>query len=241
LRLPGLRRLRDELDDKEIRHAGFEVTLAPTLEDAENAVRAARPDLVVLDCRLPDGDGLLLLERWRRRGTMTEVPVIVLTASVHRQDIDAALLAGADQFVPKPCPGNVLAMPIDQVPDRRRHAVDVTFLGGAAFADRAPAALARATGATLLVVAASRRGGHHRGHLLAELAPSAPNTKDAVPTATRDATRALEAFVRDEPASWLWLHRRWRAPLERKTAIAIPAPAPAPATSGPLVVTGHPG
>jgi len=126
--------------------------------------------------------------------------------------------------------GNVLAMPIDQVPDRRRHAVDVTFLGGAAFADRAPAALARATGATLLVVAASRRGGHHRGHLLAELAPTAA----AVATMTREATNALDAFVRREPSSWLWLHRRWRAPLERPAA-------PAPATSGPLVVTGHPG
>ena len=137
--------------------------------------------------------------------------------------------------------GNVLAMPIDQVPDRQRHAVDVSFLDATAFADRAPAALARATGATLLVVAASRRGGVHRGHLLAELAPSGPKTHDAVATATRDATRALEAFVRDEPASWLWLHRRWRAPLERATATSGTTGKAAPATSGPLVVTGHPG
>lgn len=103
-----------------LRHAGFDVTLAPTLEEAESAVLSARPDLVVLDCRLPDGDGLLMLERWRRRGNMMEVPVIVLTASVHRQDIDAALLAGADQFVPKPCPGNVLAMHVARALDGSR-------------------------------------------------------------------------------------------------------------------------
>jgi len=109
-----------EIYGASLRHAGFEVTLAPTLEEAENAVRAARPDLVVLDCRLPDGDGLLMLERWRKRGVMMEVPVIVLTASVHRQDIDAALLAGADQFVPKPCPGNVLAMHVARALDGSR-------------------------------------------------------------------------------------------------------------------------
>ena len=131
--------------------------------------------------------------------------------------------------------GDVLAMPIDQVPDRKRHAIELSFLGAAAFADRAPAAIARATGATLLVVSASRHGRLHRGHLLAELAPSEAKTRDAVATGTRDATRALEAFVRAEPSSWLWLHRRWRAPLEHRGGDV------GRATSGPLVVTGHPG
>lgn len=109
-----------ELYEESLREAGFDVTLAPTLEDAERAVTAARPDLVVLDCRLPDGDGLLMLERWRSRGIMADVPVIVLTASFHRQDIDAALLAGADQFVPKPCPGNVLALHVARALDGSR-------------------------------------------------------------------------------------------------------------------------
>lgn len=104
-----------------LHHAGFDVVQAPTLEDARAAVAHARPDLVVLDCRLPDGDGLLLLDSWRKTGTlMADVPVIVLTASIHRQDIDAALLAGADQFVPKPCPGNVLAMHVTRALDGSR-------------------------------------------------------------------------------------------------------------------------
>jgi len=109
-----------EIYGASLRHAGFRVALAATLEAAETAVQAARPDLVVLDCRLPDGDGLLMLERWRTGGIMMEVPVIVLTASSHRQDIDAALLAGADQFVPKPCPGNVLALHVARALDGTR-------------------------------------------------------------------------------------------------------------------------
>ena len=109
-----------DLYDAALRRAGFDVVLATTLGAAETAVLAARPDVVVLDCRLPDGDGLLMLERWRARGIMMEVPVIVVTASVHRQDIDAALLAGADQFVPKPCPGGVLAMHVARALDGSR-------------------------------------------------------------------------------------------------------------------------
>jgi KDO2-lipid IV(A) lauroyltransferase len=135
--------------------------------------------------------------------------------------------------------GDVLAMPIDQVPERRRHGIEVPFLGAAAIADRAPAALACATGATLLVVAASRDGRLQRGHLLAELAAPARHLRGEAPAAawiedaTREATRALAAFVSRRPSSWLWLHRRWRAPLELR--------ARARATPTPLVVTGHPG
>ena len=98
-----------------LRFVGYEVDEASTIAEAEALVRAERPDAVVLDCRLPDGDGLGLLERWRRRGSaMIDVPVVVVTASGVRQDVEAALLAGADVFVPKPCPGNVLAMHVER-------------------------------------------------------------------------------------------------------------------------------
>jgi DNA-binding response OmpR family regulator len=91
-----------------LRYAGYHVIEAPSIKDAEDVVRGVRPDVVILDCRLPDGDGLSLVNRWRDR-VMGSVPVIVVTAHRERQDIDAAVLAGADYFVPKPCPGSVLA------------------------------------------------------------------------------------------------------------------------------------
>jgi CheY-like chemotaxis protein len=97
-----------------LQHVGYRVIEAPTVRDARNAVRAFLPDLVVLDCRLPDGDGLQLLTTWRDTN-MGPVPVIVVSAHRERQDLDAALVAGADLFVPKPCPGNVLAAHIARV------------------------------------------------------------------------------------------------------------------------------
>lgn len=98
-----------------LRHHGYEVISAPTLEEARAHALARRPDVVVLDCRLPDGDGIGLLERWRRPGSpMAKVPVIVVTASGVRQDVSAAMAAGADVFVQKPCPGDVLAAYVER-------------------------------------------------------------------------------------------------------------------------------
>lgn len=98
-----------------LRHQGYEVVSATTLEAARAAVLEKKPDVVVLDCRLPDGDGIGLLERWRRPGSpMARVPVIVVTASGVRQDVSAAMAAGADVFVQKPCPGDVLVAYVER-------------------------------------------------------------------------------------------------------------------------------
>ena len=136
---------------------------------------------------------------------------------------------------------HVVAMPIDQVPERERHGVGVAFLGAAAHADRSPAALARAAGATLLVAAGSRDGRTQRIHLLAELDAESQRDTDAgawIARATCEVNRALEAFVRQSPSSWLWLHRRWRAPFDVGSADPDRVQG---RRAGSLVATGHPG
>jgi DNA-binding response OmpR family regulator len=98
-----------------LRHAGFEVEQAETLEEANAAARLTLPDVVLLDCRLPDGDGLELARAWRRDPQLAGVRVIVLTAFSARQDMEAAILAGADAFLVKPVPGSVLVKQIERV------------------------------------------------------------------------------------------------------------------------------
>ena len=56
-------------------------------------------DLIVLDVMLPLLSGFTVLQQLRRR---KQVPVIMLTARVHRQDRIAGLNAGADDYLPKP-------------------------------------------------------------------------------------------------------------------------------------------
>jgi KDO2-lipid IV(A) lauroyltransferase len=108
--------------------------------------------------------------------------------------------------------GGAVAMMIDQAPASRRHAILGEFLGRAAWIDRAPAALA-ASSRVPLVVAAGRRDerGEHVLHVLAVMVPPARARRAWIDDATAEASRALDAFVRQYPSEWLWLHRRWKA------------------------------
>lgn len=125
--------------------------------------------------------------------------------------------------------GDVVAMPIDQVPDRRSHGDTLPFLGAEAWVDRAPATLACRLDATLLVVCARREGPGHRVSVVGTIAPRSStraSSRTWIADATRRATEALEAFVRASPATWLWLHRRWRAPLDPQTGSLVGTPHP---------------
>lgn len=78
---------------------GCTVFEAETLARGRIAVSVRRPDLVVLDLGLPDGDGLALLAELRSWST---VPVLVLSARSDESDKVGALDAGADDYLSKP-------------------------------------------------------------------------------------------------------------------------------------------
>ncbi len=73
---------------------------AATLDEAEAAVRTTRYDLVLLDLRLPDGDGLTLLRDMRDR--RMDTPVLVVTARDRITERIEGLKAGADDYLTKP-------------------------------------------------------------------------------------------------------------------------------------------
>ena len=79
---------------------GFAADLAQTLADARAFLATCRYDLLVLDRRLPDGQGIDLLRELR--GQANHVPVIMLTAADAIQDRVEGLGAGADDYVVKP-------------------------------------------------------------------------------------------------------------------------------------------
>jgi two-component system phosphate regulon response regulator PhoB len=85
-----------------LRHAGHDVVLATTAEQAQAEVDAVLPDLVVLDWMLPGQSGLALARRWRADARTKALPVIMLTARGEESDRIAGLDAGADDYLVKP-------------------------------------------------------------------------------------------------------------------------------------------
>jgi two-component system, OmpR family, phosphate regulon response regulator PhoB len=85
-----------------LRHAGYEVTIAATADQAMVAVDSVLPDLVVLDWMLPGQSGVALAKRWRADARTRELPIIMLTARSEEADKIAGLDAGADDYLTKP-------------------------------------------------------------------------------------------------------------------------------------------
>ena len=91
--LAGL--LRDALE-----RAGFAVDVTDSIAAAEENLKLAVYEAVILDRGLADGDGLALLRAMRRRGS--SLPVLILTARDAPEDRVAGLDTGADDYVVKP-------------------------------------------------------------------------------------------------------------------------------------------
>ncbi len=91
-----------ELISINLRHAGFEVTIAGDAEQAQVAVDGILPSLVVLDWMLPGQSGLALARAWRAQPRTRELPIIMLTARADEGDKVAGLDAGADDYLAKP-------------------------------------------------------------------------------------------------------------------------------------------
>lgn len=108
-----------ELLSINLRHAGCEVTLAHTAEQAQAAIDAVLPDLVVLDWMLPGTSGLALARRWRAEARTRELPIIMLTARADESDKISGLDAGADDYLTKPFSPHELLARIRAVLRRR--------------------------------------------------------------------------------------------------------------------------
>ena len=94
-------------DDDDIRNVlrvlleaeNYRVVEATTARRAEIEARSHKPDLLLVDLGLPDGDGVEVIKRIR---AWSPVPIVVLSARTLEAQKIAALDAGADDYVTKP-------------------------------------------------------------------------------------------------------------------------------------------
>jgi two-component system phosphate regulon response regulator PhoB len=83
-------------------HAGFRARGCATASEAIEGMATTTPDLVVLDRRLPDMDGLDLCRRLRLDARTRDVAIVILTALDDEDEVLRGFDAGADDYLTKP-------------------------------------------------------------------------------------------------------------------------------------------
>lgn len=69
---------------------------------ALDIINVYKPELIVLDIRLPEVDGLQIMRSLKRREGTREIPVIVVTALANYEDRKQILCVGCNHYVTKP-------------------------------------------------------------------------------------------------------------------------------------------
>lgn len=105
----------------------------------------------------------------------------------------------------------VVAMLVDQAPERTRGVARAPFLGAEALIDLAPALCALRARVPLVAAFPMRLpDGTLSVHVAGVLPPPAVPSRLWAERATLQVTAWLEEFVRRNPEQWLWMHRRWK-------------------------------
>ncbi len=99
--------VEDDLDVADMLNAyfrvqGYEVLTANWGEDGVRSAQDSRPDLIILDIRLPDFDGYEVARQLRNTRTTKNIPIIFLTEKRSRQDRLKGLEIGGDDYITKP-------------------------------------------------------------------------------------------------------------------------------------------
>jgi len=96
--------------------AGYQVKSVDRAKALSKFLREnARPDLLLLDVMLPDGNGFDILGQLRSHAEFSTLPIILLTVKAELTDIRNGLALGADGYITKPYSKNLLAEIIGRV------------------------------------------------------------------------------------------------------------------------------
>ena len=91
---------------------GYAVSAVADGDTALRILQQAPPDLLILDVMLPGRNGFEILKTVRSNGSLSELPVAVLTAKGQEKDRKTALDLGANIFITKPFSNQEL---VDQI------------------------------------------------------------------------------------------------------------------------------
>ena len=104
---------------KRLSLAGFEVKVAANGEEGVDWAKTLRPDLIVMDLRLPGIDGWEATHRLKTQPETKHIPIIVVTADTSPKSREKAFAAGCDDFETKPIQFEKLVKKIQSLLSRR--------------------------------------------------------------------------------------------------------------------------
>jgi len=91
-----------ELVVKVLKINGYKVIEAVDGEEAIEKTKTENPDLILMDLFIPKIDGYEVTRRLKSDRDLKHIPVIALTAHAMKGDMEVALAAGCDGYMPKP-------------------------------------------------------------------------------------------------------------------------------------------
>ena len=110
-----------------LRNAGHTTLSAADAETGLILARTARPDLILMDIVLPGMDGLAATALLKADPVTAAIPIIILTASLTKDDEEKARAAGCDTYIVKP----FLRQELDlTIADLLRASIDALLLKG---------------------------------------------------------------------------------------------------------------
>lgn len=85
-----------------LRFAGHEVTTATNGEEAVSMAEQVKPDLILLDVRMPRMNGYDACRAIKANPSLKDIPVVFLSAKGQESEVQAGLQAGAEEYILKP-------------------------------------------------------------------------------------------------------------------------------------------
>ncbi len=98
----------DDLVKIQLREEGYQIFWVPGINEALQTIESEQPFMIISDIDLKEGSGFQLLDIIRKRPDIKEIPFILMSSRSESSFISKGIRAGADDYLPRPCPTDLL-------------------------------------------------------------------------------------------------------------------------------------